>query len=286
VNEVASLRASNAALKAENKTLKTRCEMVYCAYCSFEARCPTDNKALTDHVKVCEFHPVRKLEAELKRYTSWTPQDPGTKEAMEYFAEKPDCRKYETLNRNIETVLNSYRVAMVRLEEAEKGREKAEAFKTWTHAYLDNKGVPITVEDEHLAAGCRIGGRMDWVFASLASVTKERDEAAGAWSRAQDQVLKLTNASIRKSDDVLALEASLAELRKRMGEIADRVNNEGDDSQSCVSDIGHMARSALASPPSPAPGKDTWDPTRGSTGCDGTWSAKQAPVESKPKEGA
>ena len=78
----AELRASNAALKAENEALKTRCEMVYCAYCSFEARCPTDNKALTDHVKVCEFHPVRKLEAELKRYTSWTPQDPGMKEAM------------------------------------------------------------------------------------------------------------------------------------------------------------------------------------------------------------
>ncbi len=48
----------------------------------------------------------------------------------------------------------------------------------------------------------------------LAAMTKERDEAARAWSRAQDQVLKLTNASIRKSEDVLALEASLAALDK------------------------------------------------------------------------
>jgi hypothetical protein len=51
--------------------------------------------------------------------------------------------------------------------------KKAEAFKAWTHAYLDKKGVPSVVEDEHLAAGCRIGGRMDWVFAQLAAKDAE-----------------------------------------------------------------------------------------------------------------
>ena len=115
--QVNDLLRERAALKAENEALKTRCEMVYCAYCSFEARCPTDNKALTDHVKVCEFHPVRKLEAELKRYTSWTPQDPGTKEAMAFadaltVVSGPPAR--------VKVLAHALRAAMVRLEEAEK----------------------------------------------------------------------------------------------------------------------------------------------------------------------
>lgn len=54
--------------------------------------------------------------------------------------------------------------------------EKAEAFKAWVHAYLDKKGVPSVVKDEHLAAGCRIGGRMDWVFALLAEAEKALNE--------------------------------------------------------------------------------------------------------------
>ena len=111
-------RASNASLKAENEALKTRCEMVYCAYCSFEARCPTDNKALTDHVKVCEFHPVRKLEAELKRYTSWTPQDPGTKEAMEWADTFGKWEGVEGIpDRHCATLAHALRAAMVRLED-------------------------------------------------------------------------------------------------------------------------------------------------------------------------
>ena len=96
---VCSLRASNAALKAENEAAVKN---------------------------------MGALQSELAAFKNWQPSDPGTKEAMEYFAEKPDCRKYETLNRNIETVLNSYRAAMVRLEEAEKKIELDEkAAEQW-----------------------------------------------------------------------------------------------------------------------------------------------------------
>ena len=115
--ELPNLRSQVAALKAENEALKTRCEMVYCAYCSFEARCPTDNKALTDHVKVCEFHPARKLEAELKRYTSWQPSDPGTKEAMAYMAYVEAIQLDGPLSAKAKVLAHA---AMVRLEEAEK----------------------------------------------------------------------------------------------------------------------------------------------------------------------
>lgn len=43
----------------------------------------------------------------------------------------------------------------------------AEAFKKWTHDYLDAKGIPHHPPGTHGAAGCRIGDRMDYVFAEL-----------------------------------------------------------------------------------------------------------------------
>jgi hypothetical protein len=59
--------------------------------------------------------------------------------------------------------------------------KKAEAFKAWTHAYLDKKGVPSVIEDEHLVAGCRIGGRMDWVFAKIAELERAIEAIRDKW---------------------------------------------------------------------------------------------------------
>lgn len=44
---------------------------------------------------------------------------------------------------------------------------KLQRFKDWVHAYLDTKGVPHHPPGPHGAEGCRIGDRMDWVFARL-----------------------------------------------------------------------------------------------------------------------
>ena len=33
---------------------------IMCAYCSFETPAPSELKTLTDHVLVCEYHPLRK----------------------------------------------------------------------------------------------------------------------------------------------------------------------------------------------------------------------------------
>lgn len=45
---------------------------------------------------------------------------------------------------------------------------KLQAFKDWVHAYLDARGVPKEFPDgEHTKCGCRIGDRMDHVFAEL-----------------------------------------------------------------------------------------------------------------------
>ncbi len=40
-------------------------------------------------------------------------------------------------------------------------------FKAWVHDYLDAKGVPTHPDGPHGAEGCRIGDRMDFVFAEM-----------------------------------------------------------------------------------------------------------------------
>lgn len=52
-------------------------------------------------------------------------------------------------------------------------RDALKAFKEYVHERLDKAGAPAQVDDEHLAAGCRIGGRLDWLEKELA---KEREE--------------------------------------------------------------------------------------------------------------
>ena len=43
-----------------------------------------------------------------------------------------------------------------------------QAFKDYVHMRLDITGVPHNIpESEHDMAGCRIGGRLDWVDAKL-----------------------------------------------------------------------------------------------------------------------
>lgn len=49
-------------------------------------------------------------------------------------------------------------------------RDKLQAFKDWVHQYLDSKGVPHHPPGVHGAEGCRIGDRMDWVFALIAEL--------------------------------------------------------------------------------------------------------------------
>ncbi len=46
-------------------------------------------------------------------------------------------------------------------------RDKLQAFKDYVRARLDAAGVPTDPESPHKAEGCRIGGRLDAVFAEL-----------------------------------------------------------------------------------------------------------------------
>lgn len=48
---------------------------------------------------------------------------------------------------------------------------KLQAFKDYVHQRLDAMGVPVDPESPHKAAGCRIGGRLDYVEARIEAAT-------------------------------------------------------------------------------------------------------------------
>jgi hypothetical protein len=59
------------------------------------------------------------------------------------------------------------------LDQADE-RDKLQAFKAWVHTYLDAKGIPHHPPGPHGAEGCRIGDRMDYVFAKIADAGERR----------------------------------------------------------------------------------------------------------------
>lgn len=59
--------------------------------------------------------------------------------------------------------------------------DKSLAFKNYVHSRLDAAGVTVDPESSHKAEGCRIGGRLDEVFA-------ERDVLRAALASACEQV--------------------------------------------------------------------------------------------------
>lgn len=90
--------------------------------------------------------------------------------------------------RNVKVALDTGAKALERvtadLDRERAARVKAEAFKAYVHKRLDDAGVEKSPVDQHAREGCRIGGRLDIVFAELDTlraqldaVTRERDEA-------------------------------------------------------------------------------------------------------------
>ena len=92
---------------------------------------------------------------------------------------------------------------------AQKARaEAAEKFKAFVHRYLDDAGVPHEIDDKHLKAGCRIGGRLDFVLSGKAtaeSKVKElleafkenRDAEKQAWARKSEALIQRTSRTER-----------------------------------------------------------------------------------------
>ncbi len=71
------------------------------------------------------------------------------------------------------------RESCIRAVQAEAQRDTLARFKAWVHDYLDAKGVPTHPDGPHGKEGCRIGDRMDFVFAEMERLAAENARAAG-----------------------------------------------------------------------------------------------------------
>jgi len=111
-------------LKAENEALKkqTAERPAICAFCSWEGPASTTLEQIQAHSAVCEHHPLAK---KLSLYTSWQPSDPGTKEAMKTCRPQSDEEGEKRMSwvDTAMTLSRALTAAMVRLEEAERGRD-------------------------------------------------------------------------------------------------------------------------------------------------------------------
>jgi hypothetical protein len=75
-------------------------------------------------------------------------------------------RECATLRHDLTEVCREAAAAVAR-------RDQLQAFKDWVHAYLDARGVPADPDpDGTRQHGCRIGGRMRWVFDRIAELDR------------------------------------------------------------------------------------------------------------------
>ena len=65
-------------------------------------------------------------------------------------------------------------------------------FKAWVHNYLDAKGIKTNPDGPHSKEGCRIGDRMDLVFAEIDTQLLKCSELEGKIAELQKQVDELT----------------------------------------------------------------------------------------------
>jgi hypothetical protein len=101
--------------------------------------------------------------------------------------------------------------------------EQLRAFKTYVHARLDGHGVPVDPESPHKAAGCRIGGRLDHVFAERDDLRAklEASEASYQWQREHTDALDKNWAALHDGMGrrLEASEAGAAALREALEHI-------------------------------------------------------------------
>jgi hypothetical protein len=76
-SDLGRLRKRIDVLKTENDILREANNKTYCAYCNAQYQRTDDALAkIREHISVCEFHPMRKLEAEIE-YLKAHPVCPG-----------------------------------------------------------------------------------------------------------------------------------------------------------------------------------------------------------------
>lgn len=122
---------------------------------------------------------------------------------------------------------------------------KAKAFKEWTHNYLDSKGVPHHPPGPHGAEGCRIGDRMDWVFAGKVplgnndlppeEVTERLYEVKEQNAQLRQQLAEWHKLAEHQGGEINQLRQQLAEMTKdRDGWARNASEMAGFQAQTCL----------------------------------------------------
>lgn len=115
-------------LRAEVERLRVINNSTYCAFCSAHYERTEDALAqVRDHIKVCEFHPMRKLETEVERLTA-------------------ENKAFAMLNKNIVDAAAKERAEVARLngvntfhrEAYEGAKQKAERLRDALEGYADD----------------------------------------------------------------------------------------------------------------------------------------------------
>jgi hypothetical protein len=128
-------------------------------------------------------------------------------------------------------------------------RDKLAAFKAYVHKRLDDAGVPADPDSPHKAEGCRIGGRLDWVF----DYSYEREiaelKAKLAALTASDVALREALEELQDAPPRLELMADWNDhvyptLRNSRGEL---LKDDSDEVQVCLRKWAAAIRAALAS---------------------------------------
>jgi hypothetical protein len=193
------------------------------AQCSEQASCPwcpwtgrwrhgddARQAAIVDlrlHESDCAENPVPALEAQLHEAREAVGRalagvDAGVEEIKQLMAERDEARAESVALRTAIQEWNRCgcgmgcsRCARLLLEAFDKSSagkvlleelERLRGFKTYVHQRLDAAGVPVDPDSPHKAAGCRIGGRLDWVLDPIRIVAGKLKAQAGTIERAKE----------------------------------------------------------------------------------------------------
>jgi len=77
------------------------------------------------------------------------------------------------------------------LAQAQADATKGAEWKAYVMKRLDEMGVPERIDDEHLAQGCRIGGRLDWVADRLRGLPQTTEQKAAELAAGLDAIAEL-----------------------------------------------------------------------------------------------
>lgn len=87
------------------------------------------------------------------------------------------------------------------LTEKDKEIDKLQKFKDYVHERLDKMGVPVDPESPHKAAGCRIGGRLDYIESEVERLKKENEELNVDLDNSTSAIHQLQDRLIDKESD-------------------------------------------------------------------------------------